>query len=209
MTVDNICPQKNPGLSVWLSCSVWKCCLHLFGFLLSAANAFNQSKHSPCLLYRRHHSVTIVSVRPSITHASTCFLVLAFGRLLFVSFWPSVSVFFPCWYIFPLFSKKRNQAEKDLHFNFVLCMWQDGGANLDPRSAEELWGTLQGSAGGVPDHSRPHCPAGDNRGPQCGQAALGLQWKTDSQCRQETEAGQTAGLKGLELKNDLEYLNLK
>lgn len=74
------------------------------------------------------------------------------------------------------------------------CASQDGGANLDSRSAEELWGASQGCAGGLPHHSRAHGPAAGAGGARYRQATVGLQRKADFQRGQEAQARRTAGL---------------
>ncbi len=63
-------------------------CLNLFGFMLSNANIFRRSKHT-CL----SSSPIVVTVKPSAIYTSSYFLVLAFGRLTFVSLSPSLSAF--------------------------------------------------------------------------------------------------------------------
>lgn len=82
-----------------------------------------------------------------------------------------------------------------------LCSSQDGGADVGAWGAEELWGTLQDSTGGLSDHPCPHGSAGEAEGggPQCGQTAVGLQWKTDFQREPRTEASRADVPQGAEL----------
>ena len=56
--------------------------------MLSAANIFRHSKHTGLSSFP-----TVVTVKPNATYASSYFLVLAFGRLSFVSLSPSLSAF--------------------------------------------------------------------------------------------------------------------
>lgn len=117
--------------------------LHLCGSTLSAANILRRSKHTGL-----SSSITVVTVKSSATYASSYFLVLAFGELLFVLLSPSV---FSCLSdIFPRCLRRRRR----LLCGFFLAVGkQQIGAIPPPTDLECRFSrTLTMTSPGKPGH---------------------------------------------------------